>query len=306
MITVSSPPQDKWETALLLLFHEHPERDRADRVAEALLAAQRGDFPLDGLLVAESEGQIVGTELYVMQPDRTAFVWPPSVSVGFSEEAVSDALLGELCRRIDAAGAILGQCIFEPHETTGREALTRSGFRHVADLSYLERLLAEPIPAGKQRGFETVAFRPDRDAQRLAGLLEATYVGTLDCPGFGGTRTGAEALVSHQTSGEFDPARWKIFRMDDADVGVLLLNDHPDQNAWEVVYMGIVPEARGNGYGREMLIAGLRETCRAGRGSMLLAVDSKNRYARQIYAELGFVEIGTRSVHVRSCRRDGQ
>jgi ribosomal protein S18 acetylase RimI-like enzyme len=109
-------------------------------------------------------------------------------------------------------------------------------------------------------------------------------------------------LESHRLSGGFDPARWKIYRHDGVDAGLLLMNDHPDQNAWEVVYLGVVPSCRGLGVGRTMLQAGLSEAKLAGRDSVLLAVDRRNRYARKLYDDLGFVEMGVRAVHVRSSR----
>ena len=77
------------------------------------------------------------------------------------------------------------------------------------------------------------------------------------------------------------------------------MNDHPTKDAWEVVYMGVVPDARGKGYGRAMLWHGLDEARRAGRGSVLLAVDGKNLYANRIYDDLGFIEVASRAVHVR-------
>ena len=46
-------------------------------------------------------------------------------------------------------------------------------------------------------------------------------------------------------SGDFDPARWKLYRVAGKDAGVLLVNAHPDQAAWEVVYVGVAHDCRG-------------------------------------------------------------
>ena len=43
---------------------------------------------------------------------------------------------------------------------------------------------------------------------------------------------------------------------------MLLINEHPEQRAFEVVYVGVVPEARGRGYSREMLLEGIRDCAR--------------------------------------------
>ena len=43
---------------------------------------------------------------------------------------------------------------------------------------------------------------------------------------------------------------------DGRDVGVLLLADHPRARHWELMYMGLVPEARGTGLGPANRAAG--------------------------------------------------
>ncbi len=299
MITVTAAaPARRW-TALSLLFSRHTAEECSLRAREVLEAERRGELCLDGLLLAEVDGKPAGAVFSVLQPDGTVMVWPPVVNGRASVEDVSDALLQEVCRQADAAGARMGQCIVELGETTERQTLIRNGFVHFADLSFLERSLHEPLPPLSDVEFETVPFAAPSNADRFASLLERTYVGTLDCPQLDGSRSGAEALQSHRNVGEFDPSRWKIYRDGQADVGVLLLSDHPEQDAWEVVYMGVVPDARGKGFGRAMLLSGLYEARAAGRAAVTLAVDCRNKYARNVYAELGFVDVAVRAVHVR-------
>jgi mycothiol synthase len=304
MISVAPVDSARWTEALSLLFSRFSPAERDQRVAEVLGS---GELDLTGLLIAEADGKPFGAGLYAMQADKTAFVWPPGVSSVADEPAhVADAILQEVGRRIDAAGAWLGQCLLEPDAHADRDALTRNGFAHFADLSFLLRSLSSPLPPVADIGFETVAFNPATNAGRFADVLEQTYIGTLDCPRLGGLRSGAEALAGHRLAGRFSPDRWKIYRVDNDDVGVLLLTDHPDQNTWEVVYMGIVPAWRGRGLGRAMLLAGLHDAQAAGTGAVTLAVDTANNYAKKIYEEVGFVEIGARAVHIRvSSRRAG-
>jgi GNAT superfamily N-acetyltransferase len=167
---------------------------------------------------------------------------------------------------------------------------------------YLEKVLARPVEV-PHPVLETIVFDPRTNADRFARILEQTYSGSLDCPAINGVRTGSEALEGHRNSGVFDASRWKIYRDGGIDAGVLLLNDHPEQNSWEVVYVGVVPEARGRGLGKSMLLSGLSEARDSGRASVLLAVDRRNKYARRVYSELGFVELGLRAVYVRISQR---
>ncbi|MEX2286496.1 MAG: GNAT family N-acetyltransferase [Planctomycetaceae bacterium] len=299
MITVAPARADQCSAALVLLFARHPAAERLACVRDVLDAQQRGEIRLDGLLLAEENGKAVGAALYVLQPDNTAFVWPPVCARDDGTQPIRDALYAELCRRADAADAWLSQCLVEVDDSAEREALDRNGFSHLADLSYMERLLELRCPAARGLNFRTTTYDPS-NRERFASVLEHTYRDSHDCPGLSGKRTAIEALASHQTVGSFDPLRWKLYEIDGRDVGVLLINDHPDQDALEVVYMGVVPEARGHGFSREMLLDGIREAQTAGRRSLLLAVDRRNTFARNVYEDLGFREIDVRSVHVRA------
>ena len=77
------------------------------------------------------------------------------------------------------------------------------------------------------------------------------------------------------------------------------MNEHPDQDAVELVYFGIVPEFRGQGLGRRVLSEGVRAAALTGRAVLFLAVDCGNTYANALYNELGFTELARRRVMVR-------
>ena len=261
MTQVFAAASTEYETALALVFNQLPPSERKAAIADVLTALRRGRIAAHGLLMAKRDSQIVGSILYLMQQDRTAFVWPPA-AVGPRVSVTDDLLLQDVLRRINAAGAWIGQCLLEPHRHTEREILERNGFRHLTDLRFLVRRLehfsaAPPIlgPAGEP--LETITYQPGVNDGRFARLIERTYVKTRDCPELEGTRTGEQALVSHQMSGDFDPARWKLYRWNDQDAGVLLMNDHPEQSSWEVVYLGVAHDCRGHDLGRRMLYQGL-------------------------------------------------
>ncbi len=307
MINVSATSSEWIAVALSLLFSRLPEEERKEQIKEARSSIERGELAQEGFLSATLDGDLVGVALFVMQPDLTAYVWPPVVAGDRSEHEIGHALLEELKRRIDAAGAWLGQCLVEPEAAMDREILSRNGFDHLADLRYLCRSLTDPLPARSEFEFETQAYEPSSQISRkhFASLLERTYVETRDCPGLNGLRTGNEALDSHALVGEFDPLLWKAYGIDSDDVGVLLFGNHPDRNAWEVAYMGVVPEHRGKGYSQGMMQNGLHEAAAAGCDTVLLAVDSQNHYAGRVYDELGFSELAVRSVHVHTIKRHG-
>ena len=240
--------------------------------------------------------------MYVPQADGCAFVWPPAVAADASDdaaEAIADALLQDVASRLDRSGVWLGQCLLDPADALNAARLGRNGFGVLAELDYLNRSLREPLPELTTPALAVNRADPIADAARLAAIIEQTYVESADCPAVSGWRTGMDAVRGHRHTGVLLPEGWMIFRdTSGGDAGVLILADQPEQNAWELVYMGVAPVARGRGYGREIVIAALREAARSQREAVVLAVDAGNDYARTVYERLGFRFLESRA---RAC-----
>lgn len=303
MTEIVPAAQNEYEPALRLLFAQLPPAEQKAAISDVLSALRRGRIAHHAVLVAKCDGQIVGSILFMMQQDRTAFVWPPAAAQSRHVPAADDGLLQEVIRRIDSAEAWIGQCLLDLNRHTERQILERNGFRHLTDLRFLVRRLehfpsAPPILGPVCEPLESITYEPGVNDARFARLIERTYVKTRDCPELEGTRTGEQALVSHQMSGEYEPERWKLYRWNDQDAGVLLMNDHPEQSAWEVVYLGVAHDCRGHDLGRRMLYQGLAAARAAQRSSVLLAVDCRNEYAGKLYDDLGFAECDRRAVHL--------
>lgn len=298
--------------ALRLLFARFPVEEHETRLRDAIASSERGTLHLDHLLLAESDGLPVGSALVMLQSDGIALVWPPVVSCGAADPTeVEDLLMREVCQRADAASAKLGQCLLSPGDEAEAAILSRHGFECATDMFFLARAItdADRSPAPAQNGQHvqagaggdgiTIETYCAENADRFSQVVEATYRGSLDCPYLNGLRTGVEAIASHKLSGQFDPARWALYAVDGRDAGVILLNDHPDQDAIELVYLGVAPEARGQGLGRRMLRDGLRESAQRGRAVMFLAVDCENHFANSLYGEFDFAELARRRVMLR-------
>jgi len=289
--------------ALKLLFARFPLDEQEARLREALAAGEIGKLQLENLLLAHSDGMPVGAALVMHQSDGIALVWPPVVSCGATDSTlVEDLLMQEICQRIDVASARLGQCLLAPDDVAETAVLVRHGFDRATDMFFLARGITE---TDRNRNMSPVqgemtreSYRPE-NAARFARLIEETYKGSLDCPYLSGIRTGDEAIASHKLSGQFNPDHWSLYRVDGKDAGVLLLNEHPEQDAAELVYLGVAPDARGLGLGRLMIQQGLRDAAERGRAVMFLAVDCENRYANALYGEFEFVELARRRVMLR-------
>src|SRR5580704_15805020 len=303
MIRIAPVAPQEYEAALELLFDRLSPDERRLSVKDVLRSLSGGRIIRHGLLAAWNDGRLIGSTLYAIQRDRTAFVWPPRLRPE-AEVAIADALVAALRGGVDSASAWIAQALLDPAARDDAAVLDRNGFNYLTDLRFLVHMLSGnapenfALPSASAQDLEKITYAPGANDDRFAQLLERTYVGTRDCPEVGGRRSGAEALVSHRMSGDFDPARWTLYRIAGKDAGVLLLNAHPDHSAWEVVYVGVGHDCRGLGLGRRMMIDALAATRAAGQSALLLAVDCRNDYASKVYNELGFVETDRKGVHV--------
>ena len=305
MNTVVTPATDERRIpALRLLFARFPVDEQETRLRDALAASERGSLDLKHLLLAEMDGMAVGSALVMLQSDGIALVWPPVVSCGATDStAVEDLLMQEICREIDDGPARLSQCLLAPDDDAETEILGRHGFERATDMFFLARALSSADATDSDRNhnptrIDVELYCPE-NADRFARLIELTYQGSLDCTYLNGIRSGDEAIASHKLFGRFDPARWELYSVDGVDAGVMLLNDHPDQDAVELVYLGVAPGARGQGLGRRMIRRGLAESARRGQAVIFLAVDCENRFANSLYGEFEFAELARRRVLLR-------
>jgi len=89
---------------------------------------------------------------------------------------------------------------------------------------------------------------------------------------------------------------WLLALVDGLPVGVLLLTRSPETLDWEISYVGVVPEARGRGFGRELVLKALAAAQTGGAPYLTLSVDARNHPARELYRVLGFEVYDRREV----------
>jgi len=303
---IQSATGDRQVLALRLLFSRFPLEEQETRLRDALIAAERGTLQLDHLLLAKAGELSVGAALVMLQSDGVALVWPPVISCGATDvTAVEDRLMEALCARIDDSAARLAQCLLAPDDEVEAAILGRHGFDRATDMFFLARAITASDLISDQMAGDAVAISREtygpENSERFVRLIEETYRGSLDCSYLNGIRTGREAIASHKLSGVFNPECWTLYSIDGEDAGVILIGDHPDQDAAELVYLGVAPGARGQKLGRRMLRESLSNAARRGRGVMYLAVDCENHFANSLYSEFEFSELARRRVMLR-CR----
>jgi GNAT superfamily N-acetyltransferase len=295
-VIVASPP-DRVEKALARVLADLPPQDRAATVGVFLNEANRGRLPLDGLLEARRRGRLVGAVFSVVELGRTAVVWPPRLA---SREpmATAAALLAATCERLERESVVAAHAILPAVGERDDRVLRGAGFEPLVQLFYLA-CRRDAFPDSEPDG--ALKFEPYRSANhgRLAKVIEATYVHSLDCPAMEGVRRVEDVLEGYRATGEFAPERWRIVRHAGQDVGCLLLADHPQQQNLELVYMGVVPASRGSGWGAQIARHAQWVAATMGRDRLVLAVDAENGPALRAYAAVGFEAWDRRQVYFK-------
>jgi ribosomal protein S18 acetylase RimI-like enzyme len=301
--TIAPVPTAERAEALRLCFAHLPETERQQHVETALEAIGAEGARPDGLLAARRGNRMVGAVLVQLQPGKTAIITMPRLAAG-EPAATADRLLGSVCRRLADKGTCLAQVLLEKPTRDQDELLRKWLFSHLADLLYLVSLECE-FP--KQAPQSSLAFEPYSAANhaRFAHVVEATYRETLDCPQLNGVRSIEDALAGYRAAGDFRRTWWLLASHEGSDVGCLLLADHPRHENVELLYMGVVPAARGRRFGIEITRHAQWLTRQADRRRLVLAVDADNAPAIGMYAAAGFQAWDRRTVYLRVFRRMG-
>jgi len=280
-------PADRTAALALAFWHLEPA-ERLARVGAALELIQRGELEPDGILGAWSGRRLVGAMIAAPVPGAGAAVWPPHIESDTPDsDAVADRLVQAAVAWLRQRGTKLAQVLLDPEDTARAAPLQRHGFHHTTGLWTLRHYLdlsAEQLGAPERLAFETYATA---DPAEFAAVVGRSYAWSQDFPEINGARTVEEAIVGHQSAG-FDPRRWWLARSGGEPVGVLLVNTAEEGDGWEVAYVGVVPEARRRGHGRELVGKALFEAKAAGQMFVGLSVDARNEPARALYRRLGF------------------
>jgi ribosomal protein S18 acetylase RimI-like enzyme len=300
-LTIEPARADELAEAFGLLFCR-PEGQREGRVANALRLVQTGELNPAGVLVARANDGIRGAIICMPVPGASGLLWPPQVR-GEAPTAVEDELVRHAVSWLRQRGARLGQALLAPAETPLANPLERNGFTHVTTLWYMRHDL--DLPYGLVRAADRLVYQSyaDGSPDLFHRTLLRTYEETLDCPEVSGVRSLDEVLEGHRAQGTYDPGRWWLALDGDRPVGVLLLTGLTEWAAWEVAYVGIVPEARRRGWGRELLHKALRAAHASEAAHLTLSVDARNRPAWRLYLDLGFESYDCREVYLAVWQR---
>jgi ribosomal protein S18 acetylase RimI-like enzyme len=296
--TVASAQPDELAPAFEMIFRQHPELERRSRVANALNLVRQGDLMPEGIWVARRGKVLIGALVCLPLVGASALVWPPQVLAGIDTREAEDLLMQRASDWMRGRGVKLAQALLTSEESQLASPLERNGFTHTTTLWYLRHHLHFNTASLPAEELLTYRAYPTASPEVFQQTLGRTYEGTLDCPEVNGVRTLEEVLAGHRASALHDPERWWLAFDGKKPVGVLLATASAETHGWDLAYVGVIPEARGRGVGRELVRKALFEARTADAECVTLSVDTRNRPAWKLYLALGFEPDDRREVYL--------
>jgi len=279
-------PSERVEVLRLLFKRADLSSLAISRQVEAFASfAERQSLSLDLQWLIERNGRARAACMLICSPGRCGTVLL-SDAIEAADRAAASGALAELVTMARQHRLRLVQALLEM-DFDGTELLAGAGFARIGELQYMERSIGGVARHRNEAGTEWVTYGAQLHAT-FAEVIEASYEGSLDCPALTGVRQIEEVIEAHKAAGVFEPNGWLLLKCEDQPVGVLLLSRVTYRPAMEIVYMGLIPRARGRGLGHVLVRRAVAEAQQRGVDALMLAVDTGNTPARRIYAANGF------------------
>jgi mycothiol synthase len=294
----ASAHEDELEAAFQLIFQHVAAEDRTARIANALQLIEQEELDPRGVWVVRGQNELLGAMVCMPVSGASGLVWPPQAVTHTCRVEIEDQLLQSALAWLRQCGAKLAQVLLSQDENYLAPPLLRNGFSRITSLWYLRHDLGFPAELLSEETHLVYQDYASCNQALFHETLLRTYEGTADCPEVNGIRDLREIIEGHQAQGKYDPRRWFLAFAGNLAVGVLMLTEIPEWHGWDISYVGVVPEARSRGLGRELTCKALRDAQAAGAVQVTLAVDDRNLPARNLYRQLGFESFDQREVYL--------
>lgn len=282
--------------ALALLYRNRTHRERESLFREARRLFQQDRTAFDGLYIAECRGQIRGVAWARPRPGRQIAVWPPVLAIG-EPERTRTAIIAALDRYLLTWKGQVALASIRPADYEAIAGFSSCSYRYITDLARMSYRLSAQRASCRTRHLRFARYH-STDAERMQTLIDRTLHESLDCAAMRGIRR-IEDVFSGMAMTPAGPSFWHFVRHGDQDIGCALLSWCEGSSSCDLVYLGLVPEARGHGWGSELIGRTQEIACSTGAERLFLCCDVNNPPALKIYRSAGFREVDRWSVFVK-------
>ena len=287
-LDVSPAFPDELVAASLRLFPNAPDPMQVAVNFRSMIVA--GDVEPNAFWVAREGSAIVGAMFAYRIGGGQGAVWVPRAD----RADIEDALVSATFDWFRENGVRVVQAVLEVDDCPHAAALERAGMRYITEIVFATRKMQPSLPRDVSQ-LEIHAV--PSSLPELATLLLRTYEGTLDLPELNGTRTASDIISAYETDWNDETPLWFLATHARVTVGVLCLSMQPDDTV-ELTYLGLIPKARGRGYGEEILRFALDRATTENATDIHLSIDARNTPALRLYRKHGFDETARRKVYL--------
>ncbi|MGV3606582.1 MAG: GNAT family N-acetyltransferase [Planctomycetaceae bacterium] len=304
------PSNQQKEAALQLLASVFPI---AERSAQLSRYAQWLDLPASpgfSLLATGPANQPPSASLlYQILPGNVALLWPPGIAENAPWQTSVASLLQFTHHQLTSAGIQLSQFLLPDlgeqiaYQESLISTLKTAGYHSLARLLYL-------YVSDQESPFPTSAPTPKNcsllpasqfTTPQLHDLIEQTYIDTQDCPAMNGLRSTDQVLAGYRSAGTCEDRYWFVATdQNQKPIACLLLAPDTNNHSCELVYVGVIPEARGRGVAGDLVSWAKWQAKSAACSQLLLAVDDQNLPGLKLYQRHGFQSFDAREVYIHS------
>lgn len=291
---------DELHAALRIVLGSNGVPADSQEVLDFLTLAEQRGLGIGDMWVAQRDLQMIWALLAMPTPGRTVLLFLPN---HFSKDDAMAALVDAVCDHFGSRDVRLAQLLLDPRDIAGQRLFASHGFRRMAELIYMHaQVRAQAMPPALPPGFAWESYS-SRTHRLFADTIVQTYRDSLDCPGLNGLREIDDVLAGHKGAGQFNPRYWFVLTERGIGRGALLLSKIAGIDAAELVYLGLVPEARRRGLGEVLMHQGIASTSEMGATRLSMAVDSANVPAMKLYCRFGAARAGSKIAMMRLLSR---
>lgn len=247
------------------------------------------NYPEKNLLLAEEQGRIVGACHLVPEPAIDRAVMRLLIRRGSSGRGIAEKLIRSALKKADGLKVAKVHADLKESDRAARDLFARLGFRPVRrytemtlDLKHAsivessyEGLSLRPLKPGGETEFTRLQNRAFSGSWGFCPNTTPEIVQQLNAPGYG----HSGAILAY---------------CDEEAVGYCWTAEvrQPDQASGtatgRIHMMGVAPEFRGRGLGRQILSSALKHLASKGIRTVELTMDNENEAARALYERAGF------------------
>jgi mycothiol synthase len=287
---------------LILASAGQPAED--GQVHDFLSFARERNIEVSDAWVAEQSGRMAWALLPILSAGRTMLLLAPPTRPTGAGESAAGMLVDAVCAHYTGRNVQLAQVLLDPADNAGERLFLSHGFARMAELIYLHGPVRRAAAAPPLPGSLSWISYSTGTHDLFASAIAASYQDSLDCPGLNGVRSIDDIIAGHKASGEFDPQWWMLLCERDGSgidvpLGVLLLSRLPRSDTAELVYLGLVPRARGRGLGDALMRQAFANISQMPLQRLSLAVDAGNAPALKLYYRFGLARLGSKIAMMR-------